>query len=64
LTLMCYVFPTLQTVLLIHIKTCGHTKIIIELMKMKGAWHMQPVIVGWHAYLAKAVGVLLKIRTI
>jgi hypothetical protein len=40
------IFSTFQIVLLIHRKTCGHMEIIIDLMRMEGAWHMQPMIVG------------------
>jgi hypothetical protein len=29
-----------------HAKTCGHMEIIIELMRMKDAWHMQPMVIG------------------
>jgi hypothetical protein len=61
---MCHVFVAFQIVLPIHIKTCGHMEIIIELMRMKGAWHMQPMTMEWHAYSTKAVGVLLKIITL
>jgi len=64
LTMMCYISPTLQFVLPIHTKACGHTEIIIELMIIKGTWHMQPMIVGWHAYPAKAIGVFPKIITL
>jgi hypothetical protein len=64
LILMCYIFLAVQIVLAIHTKTCGHTKIIIELMIMKGAWHMWAMIVGRHAYSTKVVSVLFEIKTL
>jgi hypothetical protein len=46
-------------------KIIGHMEIIIELiMIMKGAWHMQPMIMRWHAYSAKAISVWLEIITL
>ncbi len=64
LNLMCYIFLALQIVLPMHTKACGHMEIIIELMIMKGAWHMQPMIMGWHAYSTKVISVMLEIKTL
>jgi len=64
LTLICYIFPTFQTLLPIPTKTCGHMETIIKLMNMKGAWCMQPMIVEWFTYLNKVANVLFKIKTL
>jgi hypothetical protein len=46
-------------------KIIGHMEIIIELIMItKGAWHMRPMIMKWHAYSAKAIGVLPGIITL
>jgi hypothetical protein len=46
-------------------KIIGHMEIIIELIMItKGAWHMRPMIMRWHAYSAKAIRVLPDIITL